>query len=201
MRPSAIPVLIFPILLTIGIVLIPLVTSYSDHDIVLKAVEQEARWITGHLLAAAAFGMSIWAASEIFTELRRRTSRGNWGLLTLMSLGASLYAAGLGADGIAPLALRTAGTSALPFFDGGMWVNMVFILATGLYALGLISMVVSVIRAELVAGVWKYVIFVSALIFVVAPAILSGYALYFEALAALGIFLPIGLEFMRGDQT
>jgi hypothetical protein len=196
-RTSAIPVLVFPILLTIGIVLIPLVTSYSDHDIVLKAVEQEARWIAGHLLAAAAFGMSIWAASEIFAELQRRTSRGNLGLLILISLGASLYAAGLGADGIAPLALRAAGTSALPFFDGGMWVNLVFMLATALYALGLISMVVRVIRAGLVEGVWRYVTFTSALIFVIAPAILSGYALYIEALAALGIFLPIGLELAR----
>lgn len=198
-RPRAIPVLVFPILLTIGIILIPLVTNYSDHEIVLEAVEQEARWISGHLLSAVAFGMSIWAVYEVAAELQRRTSKPNWGLIILMSVGASLYAAGLGADGIAPLALRSAGISALPFFDGGIWVNVVFMLATGLYALGLISMVIRTIRAGLVEGIWRHVTFASALAFVAAPAILSGFALYLEALAALGIFLPIGLELARPD--
>jgi len=40
LRARSIPVLIFPILLTIGIVIIPLVPSYSDHGIVVQAVEQ-----------------------------------------------------------------------------------------------------------------------------------------------------------------
>jgi hypothetical protein len=200
-RTRTIPVFAFPVLLGIGILLIPLIRSYDDHQLVLSGVEQSARWFSGHLLAAAAFGVSIWAACEISVELHRRTSRSNAVLLVFFSLGAAVYAAGLGADGIAPLALRTAGVSPLPFFDGGFWVTGVFMLATTLFAIGLISMTVRTIQAGLVTGAWRYVVFIASLIFIAAPAVLSGYALYAEALAALGVFVPIGLGMAQARET
>ena len=192
-RSRAIPIFVFPIMLSIGIILIPLVSNYSDHVLVLQGVDQGARWFAGHLVSAAAFGICVWAVCEIAAELQRRTSRSNAILLSLMSLGASLYAAGLGVDGIAPMALRSSGTSALAFFDGGLWVSSVFMLATIFFAFGLISLVIRIIRAGLVEGIWRYVIFSSALVFIIAPAVPSGFALYAEALASLGVFVPIGI--------
>jgi len=199
LRARSIPVLIFPILLTIGIVIIPLVPSYSDHGIVVQAVEQTTRWLVGHLVSAAAFGISVWAVSEIAAELLRRTSRSAALIPSLMSVGAALYAAGLGADGIAPVALLASGASPLGFFDGGPWVSMVFMLATMFFAVGLISMVIRAIRAELIEGVWRYVVFASALVFVAAPAVPSGYALYAEALACLGVFVPLSIALTRSE--
>ena len=67
-----------------------------------------------------------------------------------IAVGAGLYAAGLGADGIGPLAVRSAGYSPVIFFDGSsMWVNGIFMAATAVFALGLLSLVVSSIRLGL----------------------------------------------------
>jgi len=141
----------------------------------------------------------VWAVSEIAAELLRRTSRSAALIPSLMSVGAALYAAGLGADGIAPVALLASGASPLGFFDGGPWVSMVFMLATMFFAVGLISMVIRAIRAELIEGVWRYVVFASALVFVAAPAVPSGYALYAEALACLGVFVPLSIALTRSE--
>ncbi len=93
----------------------------------------------------------------------------------------------------------TSGVSPLAFFDGGLWVSAVFVLATLLFGVGLISLVVRAIQAGLIVDVRRYVIFASALVFVAAPAVPSGYALYAEALAGLGVFVPIGIAMTRPE--
>jgi hypothetical protein len=197
LRSRTLPVFAFPILLTIGIVLIPVVSDYGNHEIAVQAVAQSARWLAGHLISAAAFGLSVWAASEIMTGLRHRGSKPEHVPLLLISLGAALYAAGLGADGIAPVALTLSGSSPMTFFDGGIWVTGVFILATLLFGVGLIHLTVSAIRGGIVTGIWRYIVFGSALALMVVPAVPSGYGLFGEALAAFGVFLPIGFSMAR----
>jgi len=193
----AFPIIAFPILLTIGVVLIPIVPDYSNHVLAAEAAEQTGRWLAGHLISAAAFGLSVWAASEIMAELRHRGSKPEPTPLLLISLGAALYAAGLGADGIAPVALNVSGNSPLAFLDGGIWVTGVFILATLLFGVGLIGLTRSAIRGGIITGIWRYIVFGSAIALMVVPAIPSGYGLFGEALAALGVFIPMGFSMAR----
>ena len=117
-RAQIIYVLAFPVVLTIGIVLIPVVTDYTDHRLPEQAVEQTVRWFAGHIIAAIGFGLSILAVGSINRHLQL-TSRSLPGVtLPSVAVGAGLYAAGLGANGIGPLAVRSAGYSPVIFFDG-----------------------------------------------------------------------------------
>ncbi len=72
-----------------------------------------------------------------------------------------------------------------------------FMAATLFFGIGLFMMISSSIRSHLLEGIWRYVVFVSALVFVAAPAIPSGWGLYGVALAAIGIFFPIGFSIQR----
>lgn len=192
-----IPVLAFPMMLTAGILLIPVVPDYSDHALAAAAVQQTGRWAVGHLTAAAAFGLGVWAAGTIVGELERRAQRPPF-LLPLMAIGGGLYAAGMGADGIGPVAVRASAASPALFFDGsGWWVTGVFLAGTLFFGVGLIFMTGQCIQAGLVSGRWRTVTFVSALVFVAAPAIPSGWALYGVALASLGVFAPLGVSIAR----
>jgi len=158
-RAGLFPIFAFPIILAIGILLIPVNPDYNDHALAVQAVEQTERWFAGHLISAIAFAFSIWAAREILAVLPKAP----WYTLIFIATGAGLYVAGLGADGIAPVAIMASGESA----------------------------------HHLVEGVWRYIIFVCALIFVSAPAIPSGWGLYGVAIAAVGIFIPIGVSIRR----
>ena len=192
-RNRIITVISFPILLSIGILLIPVVSDYSNHALAVRAVEMTARWFVGHLLSAIAFGLSVLSTSVIVASLERRSYKVPSFILPLIALGAGLYAAGLGADGIGPIAVKSAGLSPTVFFDGsGWWVSGVFMVATLFYGVGLISLVIHVIRSGLIGGYWRHIIFACALVFVAAPAIPSGWGLYGEAIASIGVFLPIG---------
>lgn len=191
---KTVTIFLFPVLLTIGIVLIPVVADYSDHELALQGVLQTGRWVAGHLTAAVSFGFGILAAGTIAEELRQHSAKVPAVILPFIALGAGMYAAGLGADGIGPVTLLRGNASPIDYFDGGgWWVSGVFMAGTLFFALGLISLVIHVIRSELVAGPWRYVVFISALIFVSAPAIPSGWGLFGLALASLGIFVPIGI--------
>jgi len=194
-RAQIIYVLAFPVVLTIGIVLIPVVTDYTDHRLPEQAVEQTVRWFAGHIVAAIGFGLAVLAVGSIDRHLQL-TSR-SLPAVTLpgVAVGAGLYAAGLGADGIGPLAVRSAGYSPVIFFDGSsLWVNGIFIAATLVFAIGVLSLVIGSIQRELLRGWSRYVSLVSVIIFVGAPAILSGWALYGVALAAFGVFMPFAVE-------
>jgi hypothetical protein len=197
-RIRVISILAFPIVLTIGIILIPVVSDYSNHELAVQAVEKTSRWFAGHLICAVAFALSVLASCTIADELQRRSSRVPSIVLPLIARGAGLYAAGLGADGIGPIAVKSSGISPIVFFNGsGWWVSGVFIAATLVFGAGLISLVIHVIQGGLISGAWRYIVFVSALIFMSAPAIPSGWALYGDAIAAIGVFAPIGISIGR----
>ena len=193
-RAGLFPIYAFPIILAIGILLIPVNPDYNDHALAVQAVEQTERWFAGHLISVIAFGFSIWAAREILGVLQKAP----WYTLIFIATGAGLYAAGLGADGIAPVAVMASGESALIFFDGsGWWVSGVFMVATLFFGIGLFIIISNSIQHNLVEDVWRYIIFICALVFVSAPAIPSGWGLYGVAIAAFGIFIPIGAAIQK----
>ena len=190
-------ILAFPIVLTIGIVLIPVVTNYADHSLAEQAVGQTGRWLAGHIIAAVGFALSILAVGAIARHLQL-TTRSLPGLtLPCIAVGTGLYAAGLGADGIGPLAVRSAGYSPVIFFDGGMWVTGIFTAGAVIFGIGLMSLVSGAIKLGLLTGWSRYVSSVSALVFLIAPAILSGWALYGVAAAAFGVFVPFAIAISK----
>lgn len=190
-RSGLFPIFAFPIILAVGILLIPVNPDYNNHAFAVQALEQTERWFAGHLISAIAFGFAIWAAREILGIL----TRAPWYTLIFITAGAGLYAAGMGVDGIAPAAIMASGQSALIFFDSsGWWVSGVFMAGTLLFAIGLFIMISNLIQEKIVKGTWRYIIFISALVFVSAPAIPTGWALYAVAAAALGIFIPVAVS-------
>jgi ABC-type spermidine/putrescine transport system permease subunit II len=182
----------FPVLLALGILLIPVVADYSDHSLAVRAVGQTWRWFLGHILAALAFGYSVWVIATLDEHMRSTGHRLHRLTISSLVFGASLYAAGLGADGVGPVALLTAGQDPTGFFDGsGLWVTSLFVAGTVLYGLGLISMVVTLNNAGQLLGAARWIAFLGALLFACAPAILSGWALYGVAAAAFMVFIPV----------
>ena len=65
-------VLAFPVALSLGILLIPVVSDYSDHAIAAQAVNSTGRWFAGHVLAAVAFGLSVVSVSVAAAVLADR---------------------------------------------------------------------------------------------------------------------------------
>jgi hypothetical protein len=197
-RSQIITILAFPLVLSIGILLIPVVTDYTDHRLAEQGVAQTGRWFLGHIIAAIGFCLSILAVSSINEHLRKGSGSLPKTTLLFIAIGAGLYAAGLGADGIGPIAVKTAGYSAGIFFDGsGMWVTGVFFAGTIVFGFGLIMTVNGSIQQGLLTGWHRYVCFISALLFMAAPAILSGWALYGVAAAGFGIFVPLASAISR----
>lgn len=192
-RIQAFLVIAFPVLLSIGIILIPVVPDYADHHTAAQAVKSAGRWFAGHLIAAVAFVMSVVSVSAISGHLRQRAYRVPRYISPLMAVGAGLYAAGLGADGIGPIAVQASGSTPALFFDGSGWyVSGTFMAATVFFGVGLISTVYHANKSHLVTGILSYVTLFSALVFIIIPAVPSGWGLYGEAAAAYGVFLPIG---------
>jgi len=99
-------IIAFPVLLSIGILLILVVSDYSDHDLASKAVQMTIRWILGHIISAIAFCISLLSVSSIENYLEKNSYRLPDFIKILMTIGAGLYAAGLGADGIGPIAVN-----------------------------------------------------------------------------------------------
>ncbi len=193
-RVQALFVLTFPFVLSIGIILFPVVTDYSDHALATEAVNSEGRWFAGHIISAVAFVLSVLSVGVISTYLKDRSYKLPQFILPIMAIGAGLYAAGLGADGIGPIAVKASGSTPALFFDGSGWfVSGTFMAATLFFGVGLVSLVIHANKSQMVEGIWRYIIFVSALVFVAVPAIPSGWGLYGEAIAAYGVFAPLGL--------
>jgi hypothetical protein len=195
---QALFVLSFPIVLSIGIILIPVIPDYSDHRLASEAVNSTGRWFAGHMISAVAFGLSLLSVTVISANLKNHYYKLPLFLLPIMSIGAALYAAGLGADGIGPIAVTSSGAIPTLFFDGSGWfVSGTFMAATLFFGVGLISLVVHINKSQMVEGIWRSIIFISALIFVLVPAIPSGWGLYGVAIATYGVFAPIGLAIWR----
>ena len=200
-RTQVMTILAFPIVLTIGIAFIPVVTDYTDHRLAERAVSQVGRWFLGHIISAIGFPLCILAVGEI--EKHLRSASGSLPRLTFpfLVIGAGLYSAGLGADGIGPIALQAAGYSPVIFFDGSeLWVTGIFIAGTIVFGIGLLLTATGTIREGLLKGRNRYISFVSSLLFMVAPAILSGWALYGVVLASFGIFVPMALAILGSEE-
>lgn len=197
-KKNAFYILAFPIVLTFGILLIPVVSDYSDHQLASHGVEMTTRWFLGHILTAISFGISLLSVNSIEANLRTKSYQLPDFIKIFMAIGASLYAAGLGADGIGPIAIKVSSSDPSLFFDGsGWWVSGTFMAATAFFGVGLISLVGHANNAEMILGFWRYVAFISALIFTVAPAIPSGWGLYGVAIASFGVFFPLGFSLLR----
>ncbi len=195
---SAPILLLFPIVLTIGILLIPVVADYGDHTLSERAAEQTWRWVSGHLLSAAAFGSGALACGAVYAELKQRGIHPPTIAVLISALGAGLYAAGLGTDGIGPIVMKAAGNPASDFFDGsGWWVTGTFMLATLLWGIGLIWLVSAVTRSDMVTGSWRYVIGFGTLLMLGTPAVPSGWGLYGVALGCWMVFGTIGIRLWR----
>lgn len=194
-------ILAFPVVLTLGILLIPLVSDYSDHQLASTGVQMTIRWYFGHIVAAIAFGISLLSVASIEAYLHSNSYPLPSFIKILMGLGAGLYAAGLGADGIGPVAVNASTSDPALFFDGsGWWVSGTFAAATAFFGIGLISLVGHANNAEMLKGNWRYLSFISALLFVVVPAIPSGWGLYAEAAASIGVFFPLGSAVLKSSQ-
>ena len=184
-------ILAFPITLTIGIVLIPIVNDYSNHYLAEQAVRQTARWFSGHIIAAVAFSLSIIAVCSLSRQLQHYSHSLPVLTLPLVAIGAGLYAAGLGADGIGAVAVQSSGHSSVIFLNGSTkWITSVFLAGAVVFGFGLISLVIGFVRPGFISGWNRYISIISVVVFMVAPAIPSGWALYGVAIAVFGVFLP-----------
>jgi len=189
----------FPIVLAAGVLTIPVVTDYSNHLLAEQAAGQTGRWFWGHLVSGIAFGLSILAASSITRYLAAKGQpRAGAISFILITAGGALYAFGLGADGIGPLATAAGGGRAAIFFEGsGMLVSGVFITASILFGFGLIIQVIGILHTGLLQGIIRKAVFPAAIIFLVSTAIPSGWGLYIVAAAALVVYLPISRALWR----
>lgn len=182
--------LLFPALLTLGTLLIPFVRHFGDHAAAERAIEQETRWLLGHLIVAAAFGLGIVNVLTVISRLQ-----GDWlGTVALVctGIGGGIQAAGLGADGIAPVVLQRVGVPARQFFDGSnRIIPAVFIAGSLLFGLGQILMVVAVNQSDLLSTTWGVAALLAAIGFSALPAIPSSWSLYATATLSWIIYLPV----------
>lgn len=192
---------IFPIILTTGILTIPVVSDYSNHLLAEQAASQTARWFWGHIISGVAFGLSILAACYITEYLSSKGQSCSGAMsLSLIAIGGVLYAFGLGADGIGPLATAAGGGRAFTFFEGsGMRVSGVFITASIFFGVGLIIQVIGVSHTGLLRGLTRIVVLIAAIVFLVSTAIPSGWGLWVVAAAVLVVYLPIAVAFWHGS--
>lgn len=194
---QALAITAFPLVLAIGIITIPVVADYSNHQYAIEAASQSGRWFWGHLISATGFGIALLAAASINRFIPEKT-RLRWLVLPLMAIGAALYAFGLGADGIGPLAAASGAGGALDYFEfSGNWISGVFVTASLIFGAGLITQVACVNRCGLLKGYWRWVAFIGALVFLGGSAIPSGWGLYVVAGAAMLIYIPISLAVLR----
>jgi hypothetical protein len=206
--PSAAParpewVLAFPLLLAIGVSLIPVVTDYTNHILAEQAARHATRWFAGHVVSAIAFGFAILGGREIGRGLEEH---GESRLATIsvlfITVGAAFHMIGLGADGIGPLAVARATGTSQPYFDGGApWVTGAFVAGSATFAVGLLTQVAGTIRAEIIAGSRRYLVGVASLVFVGAEAIPSGWGLYLVVAAAAAIYVPIWSGLRLGSEA
>ncbi len=186
----AVIILIFPMLLSVGIFTIPYVSDYSNHIITEFAVLQSGRWLWGHIASTMAFGWAIIVAHYI-TQYLYYNEQNSIGTISfyLTVAGSVLMAAGLGADGIGPVAAINGGAAAEAFFEGsGMTVTAIFMAGIILFAFGLINQVTGLRRTGLIPDVLSFVLIVCAILFMGFAAIPSSMGLYCIAYLSVLIY-------------
>jgi hypothetical protein len=194
-RLFALPIFLFPLILCAGIVTIPVVANYADHELAQKAAQQTKRWFGGHLVSGLAFGVGLLAIFSISFHLFVQDIFLWPGLaLPFATIGAALLAFGMGADGIGPLAVGKEGYPARIFFDGSRpWVMGSFIAGSVLFGLGQILMVIGINHTSLLSTPVGIIILLAAILFSVSAAIPSGWGLYVLGFCACIIYLPLGI--------
>ena len=191
---DAILIAAFPLTLAVGVLLIPVVPDYSNHDLAAQAATDSVRWFWGHVLSAAAFGLSVVAASII---ARSNAALGSPAparfALLLVAVGAALHAAGLGADGVGPLALAAEGSASQIFFNGsGSCVPPLFIAGSVVFGVGQLLLILGFTRT--VSARLRTGLMAAAIGFSAAEAIPSGWGLY--AVGALGLLLYLPVSYL-----
>lgn len=184
----------FPLLLTLGIGLIPFVHSYAAHELAASLVAtQPLRWYLGHLISSIAFGVGMVAITELTQFLQTHAqSKWLWACWILTAVGAGLLAAGLGADGIGPLAFLQVGLSSALFFDGSAsYIMGSFILGSVLFGLGQILLVANFNQLSILSKPLAIAVQLAAIIFAAATAVPSTWGLYILAIASWFIYLPL----------
>jgi hypothetical protein len=190
-------IIAFPVILFAGIIMIPVVTHYADHDLAQKAALQTKRWFWGHLISGLAFGVGLLALFSLAFFLFEQEIF-FWPALSLpfAAIGAVFLAFGMGADGIGPLAVSKAGLPAHIFFDGSRpWVMGSFIAGSILFGLGQILMVIGINHASLLGTTTGIIILLAAILFSVSAAIPSGWGLYILGFCAIVIYFPLAVAF------
>lgn len=184
---------LFPLVLALGIVLIPVVRNYADHELAEAATAKSKRWFWGHFLSAIGFGLGVVVSAVINLYMLWSVNRfwASFGLV-LMIVGGAAQMFGLGADGIGPLAVRRAGGLAKLFFDGSrVWVTGTFVAGSILFSLGQIIMVILIGNGEFFLPAMTITMLVAAILFSLSTVVPSGYGLYITAVTAFIIYWPL----------
>lgn len=192
----AIITLVFPIVLAIGIFTIPFVSDYSNHMVTEAAAGHTARWFWGHMLSGIAFGIAIIAAHYITQYLHVRGQKTTGAVsLILITLGGSLLAIGLGADGVGPVATISGGAQAFVFFDGsGMMVSGIFMAGVMLFGFGTINQIIGMQNTGSIPKLLGVLQTICAVAFMGASAIPSTLGLYILALLTCILYGSLALH-------
>jgi hypothetical protein len=163
-----------------------------------QAASHVGRWFVGHVLSAVGFGLCGLAAMAIHGFLRRKGSSTSSLPPLLLSVGAGLHAAGLGADGVGPIILQAAGERARLFFDAsGMWISGLFMAGAVVLAFGMIGQVVLLLRAGILKGPLRTLVPFGAVLFILGEPIPSGWGLYVIAAGGLMLYIPVAIAIWR----
>lgn len=194
-------ILIFPILLSAGIFTIPYVSDYSSNIITELAVLQSGRWLWGHIISALAFGWAIIVAHYI-TQYLYYSEQNSLGTLSLFLTvtGGILMAAGLGADGIGPVAAINGDTPASVFFEGsGMIITIIFMVGIILFGLGLIFQIIGLGRTGVIPDIFVFVLIACAILFMGFAALPSSMGLYCIAYLSVLIYGCLSVLFCLSE--
>lgn len=197
----AVIILIFPILLSAGIFTIPYVSDYSSNIITELAVLQSGRWLWGHIISALAFGWAIIVAHYITQYLyyNEQNSIGTFSLFFTVT-GGILMAAGLGADGIGPVAAINGDTPASVFFEGsGMIITIIFMLGIILFGFGLIFQIIGLGRTGVIPDIFVFVLIACAILFMGFAALPSSMGLYCIAYLSVLIYGCLSVLFCLSE--
>jgi hypothetical protein len=200
-RKISIVILLFPIILSTGIFTIPFVSDYANNLITEESASQTGRWFWGHIISGFAFGISIIVAHYITQYLNSREQKQTSIIsLSLITLGGTLLAIGLGADGIGPVATISGGSQASVFFEGsGMMVTGIFMAGIILFGFGLINQIIGLKHTGLLSK-WLSVALVGcAILFIGASAIPSSLGLYFIAYLSILIYGSLSFLFWHSS--
>ena len=194
---TSIIILIFPIILAIGIFTIPFVSNYADNLVTEEAAKQTERWFWGHIISGIAFGISIIVAHNITQYLYSNNQKQSGIIsLSLIAIGGTLLAIGLGADGVGPIATISGGSQASVFFEGsGVMVVGIFMAGIILFGFGLINQIIGLRHAGLISSCLSSILIIFAIIFMGASAIPSSLGLYIIAFISIIIYGRLSISF------